>query len=53
VPLYSVRINMEGVDGGLTLGAHLPHGGRQLSVRNMVPTLTSSKRRGLSPNGRC
>jgi hypothetical protein len=24
-----------------------------LSVRNMVPTLTSSKRRGLSLNGRC
>jgi hypothetical protein len=25
----------------------------KLSVRNMVPTLTSSKRRGLSLNGRC
>jgi hypothetical protein len=24
-----------------------------MSVRNMVPTLTSSKRRGLSLNGRC
>jgi hypothetical protein len=24
-----------------------------VSVRNMVPTLTSSKRRGLSLNGRC
>jgi hypothetical protein len=24
-----------------------------LSVRNMVPTLTSRKRRGLSLNGRC
>jgi hypothetical protein len=24
-----------------------------LSVRNVVPTLTSSKRRGLSLNGRC
>jgi hypothetical protein len=31
---------MEGV-GEMTLGARLPHGGRQLSVRNMVPTLTS------------
>jgi hypothetical protein len=53
VPRYSVRITMEGVDGGLTLGARLPHGGRQLSVRNVVPTLTSSKRQGLSLNGRC
>jgi hypothetical protein len=35
-----VRITMEGVDG-TTLGAQLPQGGRQLSVRNMVPTLTS------------
>jgi hypothetical protein len=25
----------------------------KLSVRNMVPTLTSRKRRGLSLNGRC
>jgi hypothetical protein len=25
----------------------------QVSVRNMVPTLTSRKRRGLSLNGRC
>jgi hypothetical protein len=25
----------------------------KLSVRNVVPTLTSSKRRGLSLNGRC
>jgi hypothetical protein len=25
----------------------------QLSVRNMVPTITSSKRRGLSLDGRC
>jgi hypothetical protein len=24
-----------------------------LSVRNVVPTLTSNKRRGLSLNGRC
>jgi hypothetical protein len=31
----------------------LPHGGRQLSVRNVVPTLTSNKRQGLSLNGRC
>jgi hypothetical protein len=37
----------------MTLGARSPHGGRQLSVRNMVPTLTSRKRRGLSLNGRC
>jgi hypothetical protein len=44
---------MEGVDGGLTLGAHLPHGGRQLSVRNVVPTLTSDERQGLSLNGLC
>jgi hypothetical protein len=44
---------MEGVDGGLTLGARLPHGGRQLSVRNVVPTLTSNERQGLSLNGRC
>jgi hypothetical protein len=44
---------MEGVDDGLTLGARLPHGGRQLSVRNVVPTLTSDKRQGLSLNGRC
>jgi hypothetical protein len=44
---------MDGVDGGLTLGARLPHGGRQLSVRNVVPTLTSNKRQGLSLNGRC
>jgi hypothetical protein len=44
---------MEGVDGGLILGACLPHGGRQLSVRNVVPTLTSNKRQGLSLNGRC
>jgi hypothetical protein len=44
---------MEGVDGGLTLGARLPHGGRQLSVRNVVPTLTSNKRQGLSLNGLC
>jgi hypothetical protein len=44
---------MEGVDDGLTLGARLPHGGRQLSVRNVVPTLTSNKRQGLSLNGRC
>jgi hypothetical protein len=26
---------------------------RYVSVRNVVPTLTSSKRRGLSLNGRC
>jgi hypothetical protein len=25
----------------------------ELSVRNVVPTLTSSKRQGLSLNGRC
>jgi hypothetical protein len=31
----------------------MPHGGRQLSVRNVVPTLTSSKRQGLSLDGRC
>jgi hypothetical protein len=30
-------------------GDSKPH----LSVRNMVPTLTSRKRRGLSLNGRC
>jgi hypothetical protein len=53
VPRYSLRITMEGVDGGLTLGACLPHGGRQLSVRIVVPTLTSNKRQGLSLNGRC
>jgi hypothetical protein len=53
VPRYSVRNTMEGVGGGLTLGAQLPHGGRQLSVRNMVSTLTSDKRQGLSLNGRC
>jgi hypothetical protein len=53
VPRYSVRITMEGVDGGLTFGAHVPHGGRQLSVRNVVPTVTSNKRQGLSLNGRC
>jgi hypothetical protein len=35
---------MEGVDVGLTFSAHVHHGGRQLSVRNVVPTLTSSKR---------
>jgi hypothetical protein len=28
-------------------------GRASLSVRNMVPTITSSKRRGLSLNGRC
>jgi hypothetical protein len=44
---------MEGVYGGLTLGARLPHGGRQLSVWNVVPTLTSNKRQGLYLNGRC
>jgi hypothetical protein len=44
---------MEGVDGGLTLGARLPHGGHQLSVGNVVPTLTSNKHQGLSLNGRC
>jgi hypothetical protein len=53
VPRYSVRITMEGVDGGLTFSAREPHGGRQLLVRNMVPTLTSNKRQGLSLNGRC
>jgi hypothetical protein len=37
----------------LTLSAHMPHGGRQLSVRNVVPTLTSNERQGLSLNGRC
>jgi hypothetical protein len=44
---------MEGVDDGLTFNAREPHGGRQLSVRNVVPTLTSSKRQGLSLNGQC
>jgi hypothetical protein len=44
---------MEGVDDGLTLGTRSPYGGRQLSVRNVVPTLTSDKRQGLSLNGRC
>jgi hypothetical protein len=44
---------MEGVNVGLTLGARLPHSGRQLSVRNVVPALTSNKRQGLSLNGRC
>jgi hypothetical protein len=38
---------------GLTFGARLPHGGRQLSVRNVAPTLTCSKRQGLSLDGRC
>jgi hypothetical protein len=37
----------------LTFGACVPHGGRQLSVRNVVPTLTSNKRQDLSLNGRC
>jgi hypothetical protein len=37
----------------LTFSARVPHGGRQLSVRNVVPTLTSNKRQGLSLNGRC
>jgi hypothetical protein len=37
----------------LTFGARVPHGGRQLSLRNMVLTLTSDKRQGLSLNGRC
>jgi hypothetical protein len=36
----------------LTFSARVPHGGRQLSVRNVVPTLTSNKRQGLSVNGR-
>jgi hypothetical protein len=31
----------------------LRSGFSRLSVRNVVPTLTSSKRRGLSLNGRC
>jgi hypothetical protein len=48
-----VRITMEGVDGGLTFSTLVPHGGRQLSVWNVVPTLTSSKRQGLSLNGQC
>jgi hypothetical protein len=34
----------------LTFSACVPHGGRQLSVRNVVPTLTSSRRQGLSLN---
>jgi hypothetical protein len=44
---------MEGVEDGLTFSALEPHSGRQLSVQNLVPTLTSSKRQGLSLNGRC
>jgi hypothetical protein len=43
---------MEGVDGGLTFSACGPQGGRQLSVRNVVATLTSSKGQGLFLNGR-
>jgi hypothetical protein len=43
IPRYSVQITKEGVDDGLTFSARLPHGGRQLSVRNVVPTLTSDK----------
>jgi hypothetical protein len=31
----------------------MPHGGRQLSVRNVILTLTSSKRHVLSLDGRC
>jgi hypothetical protein len=42
-----VRITIEGADDGLTFSARVPHGGRQLSVRNVVPTLTSNKRCGL------
>jgi hypothetical protein len=48
-----VRITMEGAGDKLTFGAREPHGGRQLSVQNVVPTLTSSKRQGLSLDGRC
>jgi hypothetical protein len=51
--LYSVRITMEGAGDKLTFGAREPRGGRQLLVRNVVPTLTSSKRQGLSLDGRC
>jgi hypothetical protein len=40
------------IDLGKVLGPPVLHAG-VLSVRNMVPTLTSSKRRGLSLNGRC
>jgi hypothetical protein len=37
----------------LTFSARGLHGGRQLSVQNVVPALTSNKRQGLSLNGRC
>jgi hypothetical protein len=48
-----MRITIEGAGDGLTYSARVPHGGRQLSVRNVVLTLTSNKRCGLSLDGRC
>jgi hypothetical protein len=37
----------------LSLNSRISYPSHQLSVQNMVPTLTSRKRRGLSLNGRC
>jgi hypothetical protein len=51
--ILKVRITIEGADDGLTFSARMPHGGHQLSVRNVVPTLTSNKRCGLFLDGRC
>jgi hypothetical protein len=44
------RVDLEAISTGYVVPVGVDD---EVSVRNVVPTLTSNKRRGLSLNGRC